>query len=113
MTFSPTVTEALKFYVYRLIDPRDNITFYIGKGFGNRLFQHETNVAKEPNIESEKDERIQAILNEGLKPKYVIHRHGLDEETAFEVEAALLQAYPNLSNQKEVMTTTNAEKKRF
>jgi hypothetical protein len=28
----------------------------------------------------------------------VIHRHGLDEKTAFEVEAALIDAYPGLTN---------------
>jgi hypothetical protein len=28
----------------------------------------------------------------------VIHRHGLDDTTAFEVEAALMDAYPGLSN---------------
>jgi len=29
---------------------------------------------------------------------HVIHRHGLDEETAFEVEACLIDAYPEVTN---------------
>src|SRR5262249_19543098 len=29
---------------------------------------------------------------------HVIHRHGMDERTAFEVEAALMDAYPGLTN---------------
>jgi len=30
--FSTETSEALKYYVYRLIDPRDGQTFYVGKG---------------------------------------------------------------------------------
>jgi hypothetical protein len=38
--FQPAVIEALKYYVYCLVNPRDNKIFYIGKGKGNRVFQH-------------------------------------------------------------------------
>ena len=38
--FAPEVIERLKWYVYRLVDPRSGETFYIGKGKGNRVFQH-------------------------------------------------------------------------
>ena len=34
-----------KYYVYRLIDPRNLQTFYVGKGCGDRVYQH----AKEAN----------------------------------------------------------------
>ena len=39
-SFSPEVIEQLQYYVYRLIDPRDGQTFYVGKGKGNRVFAH-------------------------------------------------------------------------
>ena len=34
------VVEQLQYYVYRLIDPRDGQTFYVGKGKNNRIFSH-------------------------------------------------------------------------
>ena len=39
-SFPPGVAEQLKWYVYRLIDPRNGETFYVGKGRGNRIFAH-------------------------------------------------------------------------
>lgn len=32
--------EKHPYYVYCLVDPRNNQTFYIGKGKGNRIFAH-------------------------------------------------------------------------
>ena len=39
-SFPEGVAEQLKWYVYRLIDPRNGETFYVGKGKGNRVFAH-------------------------------------------------------------------------
>ena len=39
-SFPPEVVEKLKTYVYRLIDPRNGETFYVGKGQANRVFAH-------------------------------------------------------------------------
>lgn len=41
---------------------------------------------------------IRAITTAGFEVAHVIHRHGLSEESAKEVEAALIDAYPGLSN---------------
>lgn len=38
--FPPEVIKELNYYVYRLIDPRNGETFYVGKGKGNRVFEH-------------------------------------------------------------------------
>jgi uncharacterized protein len=39
-TFPAEVAAQLKWYVYRLIDPRNGETFYVGKGRADRVFQH-------------------------------------------------------------------------
>ncbi len=96
-SFSPEVIDKLKTYVYRLIDPRNGETFYVGKGVGNRVFAHvraEIDTA-EPG---DKLRRIYDIRAAGFEPAHAIHRHGLDDKTAFEVEAALIDAYPGLTN---------------
>lgn len=97
---TPFVAKKLEYYVYRLIDPRNGNTFYVGKGKGDRVLQHLKNAVEEneEDIISLKKSRIQSILNAGLEPMHIIHRHGLDEQTAFEVEGALIDAYPGLTN---------------
>src|SRR5919108_2554458 len=98
-SFSPDVGRRLGWYVYRLIDPRNGETFYVGKGRGNRVFSH---IRDEPGLEGDdldnKIRRIRDIRVAGFDVAHVIHRHGMDERTAFEVEAALIDAYPGLTN---------------
>ena len=106
--FSPEVCEKLGYYVYRLIDPRNGQTFYVGKGKGNRVFAHvecalknyEGNNYEDSNEDalSTKIQTIRDINHEGLKVIHVIHRYGMNEKEAFEVESALIDAYPGLTN---------------
>lgn len=97
--FPPDVSRRLKTYVYRLIDPRNGETFYVGKGRGNRVFAH---IHAEQGLEGDdldnKLRRIRDIRLAGFGVAHVIHRHGMDDATAFEVEAALIDAYPGLTN---------------
>ena len=97
--FSPDIARELRTYVYRLIDPRTGETFYVGKGRGNRVFAH---IRAEQNLEGDdldnKLKRIREIRLAGFEVAHVIHRHGMDEKTAIEVEAALIDAYPGLTN---------------
>jgi len=95
--FTPEITKRLGSYVYRLIDPRNGETFYVGKGKGNRVFQHAAGEIAEDST-NEKLERIRKIKLARLKVVHLIHRHGMDEKTAFDVEAALIDAYPGLTN---------------
>jgi hypothetical protein len=96
--FSPEVCEQLRVYVYRLIDPRNGETFYVGKGIGNRVFAH-IKAELDSDDPGDKLKRIHEIRNTGFEVAHVIHRHNLDNKTAFEVEAALIDAYPGLTNE--------------
>ena len=105
MDFSKEVQEQLKYYVYRLVDPRNGKTFYIGKGKGNRVFDHVNDALKgdfsEGKAESEKIKTIREISACGLKVIHIIQRYGLDEHEAFIAESVLIDAYSleNLSNE--------------
>lgn len=103
--FSNETAEALGYYVYRLIDPRDGQTFYVGKGKNDRVFAHaaqQLEISSDPDVDEDeinlKFRTISEIRSSGLDVIHVIHRHGMDEKTAFEVEAALMDAYAGLSN---------------
>ena len=92
-----SVVEALGYYVYRLEDPRTGTPFYIGKGKDQRVLQHEWD-ALTSEIPSDKIHTINKIRESGNDVRIIIHRHKLDEKTALQVEAALIDAYESLTN---------------
>jgi uncharacterized protein len=97
--FPQEVIDKLRFYVYRLLDPRNGETFYVGKGTGNRIFAHiKGEISSDGDNITDKLRRIREIQNAGLSVQHVIHRHGLDSANAFEVEGALIDAYSGISN---------------
>ncbi len=98
--FTAEIKKQLGYYVYRLIDPRNGETFYIGKGKDNRVFDHASGNIREEEEgqDSEKLKRIREIKLSNFEVGHVIHRHGLSNSTALEVEAALLDAYPSTTN---------------
>ncbi|MEP5760874.1 MAG: hypothetical protein ABJ327_16490 [Litoreibacter sp.] len=101
--FTETVCSEMGLYVYRLIDPRNGDTFYVGKGSNNRIFDHANATLKldkndDEDGHSAKLDRIQEIKNAGLEVLHVIHRHAIPEHAIYEVEAALIDAYAGLSN---------------
>lgn len=97
-SFPAGVAAKLKTYVYRLIDPRNGETFYIGKGQGDRIFAHIRAQVEDDDLLDSKLKRIRQIRLAGFEVAHVIHRHGMDDKTAFEVEAALIDAYPGITN---------------
>jgi hypothetical protein len=101
MRFSDQVCQRLGHYVHRLIDPRDGATFYIGRGQGNRVFDHAAGkpaLTESDDTEALKLKAIRNIRMAGLEVEHVIHRHGMNEDCAREVESALIDAFPGLTN---------------
>lgn len=98
--FPPGVAEKLGWYVYRLIDPRNGETFYVGKGQSDRIFEHaQGSVGDQSDALGLKLGRIRSIIAAGLEVIYVVHHHGIsDEETAYRVETAVMDCYPGLTN---------------
>ena len=81
------------YYVYGLIDPRNNKFFYIGKGTGNRIFEHERESLGSPDSEKLKLKTIAEIKSAGLEVEKIIIHSKLTESEAFAAEAALINAF--------------------
>ena len=99
-SFPPEVVQALGHYVYRLMDPRNGEIFYVGRGRGDRVFAHARGVldGSPEGVADPKLERIREIKALGMEVHHIIHRHRMSESAAKEVEAALIDAYPGLTN---------------
>ena len=90
-SFSEKAIDALNgYYVYALIDPRNDKVFYIGKGIGNRVFSHEIESGKSPESEKKKLQKIREIEANGYSVKRLIVNWGLSESEAFVAEATLI-----------------------
>lgn len=93
------------FYVYVLVDPRDDRIFYVGKGTGDRLESHGRVAGLEYDSELDsshsgrKFELIREIRNSGQEPRIQVVRYGIAEATeALAIEAALIACLPDLTN---------------
>jgi hypothetical protein len=88
----------MKYYVYKLVDPRSNQPFYIGKGSGNRAWTH--NEFKDGNNNFYKDEYIKDLHNNGLEPLVDIVKYFDIETEAYEYEEHLTESIglDNLTN---------------
>jgi hypothetical protein len=78
------------FYVYALKDPRDKPSkpFYIGKGTGNRAWEHQSKID-----DSEKGFLIQQIKSAGREVIHTIMADNLTEHQALKIEAELISAF--------------------
>lgn len=94
--FSPRTIKTLGSYVYIYSDPDTQKPFYVGKGKGNRVFDHLKDDSDTPKVA-----KIQQLLRHGKAPCIEILAYGLDEETALIVEAAAIDliGIDNLTNE--------------
>lgn len=90
--FSRFVSEQIGLYVYALRDPRDSRVFYIGKGKGNRVFEHAHAAKKgDQDAQTAKIALIRAIHADGKEVETIVLRHKIsDTEAAYEIESALI-----------------------
>lgn len=89
-----------KFYIYNLIDPKDNIPFYVGKGYGNRMYSHEKEVKRGicPNRNSYLFNSIKKILDSGMKIIYKKIKENLSELDSFKLELEEIKKYGRRNN---------------
>lgn len=85
-----------KWYVYELIDPRDDSVFYVGKCSGKRIYQHEAEARR--GVCSYKCNKIRHLwsLNLQVKRRYVAWFW--DEKAAYEHETERIKSYKNITN---------------
>lgn len=88
--FSSSTIQAIKHYVYLLVNPKDNTIFYVGEGKGNRVFAHEKAYRKTQNARNEKEKRIEEILLGNKEVSKYILRLGLEKNEAFIVESVII-----------------------
>lgn len=105
MTVDPAVlkqvSDELQLYVYMLVDPRNGIPFYVGKGQGIRAHAHLAEAMIEIDEDDEERSRKRAAIREiwdaKLEPEVWILRYGLNKQEYTAVEAAtidLLMTFP-------------------
>lgn len=95
LSFLPGVAENLGWYVYALRDPRTSAIFYVGKGKGERAFQHARHASKVTGETASqlKLDMIRSIHNAGYEVGVEIVRHMIEnEELAYEIESAVMDA---------------------
>lgn len=100
--FDQKTVESLKSYVYILVDPDTNLPFYVGKGFGNRVFNHVEDALKSSE-NSDKFDKIRSIVSKGKQVEHYIVRHGMSDKMAVEIESAFLDTFefiPSLNDFK-------------
>ncbi|GAB1056481.1 MAG: hypothetical protein WAqPseu_34840 [Shewanella algae] len=85
------------FYVYELVDSRNNEVFYVGKGVGQRGNQHELEARGAENS-SDKIKKINDIKQSGGEVIVRVIGRYKSEEQAFAVEATLIHWVYGLVN---------------
>ena len=93
-----------KYYVYGLLNPFNYQPFYVGKGTGNRVFQHAKNALKPKDIDKDenqvslKEDTIREIINNGKEVICIIYHWGLTSHEALLIESVLIDCLPGLTN---------------
>lgn len=93
-----------KYYVYGLLNPFNYQPFYVGKGTGNRVFQHAKNALKPKDLDQDenqvslKEDTIRDIISRGKEVLCIIYHWGLTKNEALLIESVLIDGLPGLTN---------------
>lgn len=83
----------MAYYVYELIDPRDDTVFYVGKGKGSRSRHHEREAKLGVSV-SAKCYRIRDIHADGHAVKINVVAQFAKEQDAYDYEAEHVASFP-------------------
>lgn len=87
-----------RYYVYEIVDPRDDKVFYVGKGQDKRMYIHFNRVKSGHELNNKHlTNKLKQLLTENLKPIYNKVFESNDEYEAFGKEIELIAFY-NKSN---------------
>lgn len=82
----------MMYYVYALIDPRDNLPFYIGKGKDNRCLSHFTETALSKEGNNRKTAKIRKLNSLGFDPMVEFYAQNIeDEDLAYQIESHFIK----------------------
>ena len=89
---------AARWYVYKLVDPTTQTAFYVGKGSGKMMFEHEADAAR--GVCSAKCNKIRQITSSGLEVIRELVALFWDEQAAYDFETDLIAEFglDNLTN---------------
>lgn len=93
------VSDELGLYVYMLVDPRDGLPFYVGKGRGVRYEAHRyeaEDVSEDEAEKSAKIKKIRKINAAGYEHECWILRYGMTTKEYTAVEAAAIDLLRSL-----------------
>lgn len=82
----------LMYYVYAYFEPGNEKPFYIGKGSGQRAYQH-TCRCRVSKQRTHFYNKLRSLLQTGIKPQIVLLQEGLTETEAFELETWLIRFF--------------------
>jgi ribosomal protein S27AE len=77
-------------YVYTLVDPRNNLPFYVGKGVGRRCFFHSWEARNTKNI-SRKLNKIRQLHKHGVEAVIRKVEENVTDEQAKDLECLLIE----------------------
>jgi hypothetical protein len=89
-----------RFYVYTLADSRTDEVFYVGKGCGSRMHQHEKDCRAGRVFNGRKHQRIAEVVSAGATVVASKVQTGLTEGEALDAEKAMIRSIGirNLTN---------------